>query len=122
MPLKGTGLIMAEAADKNGLDWRLLPAISARESTGGRESCKGVGHNFFGWGSCTIGFSSDKEAIDTVAAHLGGNNSGTSSYYAGKTTEQILRKYNSVVPKYVTQVISMMNKIGDENIILPSDA
>ena len=36
MPLEGTGLKMVQEAEKNGLDWRLVAAISVRESTGGK--------------------------------------------------------------------------------------
>ena len=124
MPLEGTGMVMAKAADENGIDYRLLPAIAARESTGGREKCKRVEHNFFGWGSCKIGFKSDEEAIETVAKNLGGNNPNTDEHYAGKTTKEILQKYNppSVVKNYAKQVMSIMDDIGDEPKINTSNA
>jgi len=123
MPLEGMGMKMAQEADKNGLDWRLLPAITARESTGGREKCKKVGHNFFGWGSCKVGFDSDEKAIETVARNLGGNNPKTAQYYSGKTTREILTEYNppSVVLHYTDQVVKIMNDIGNETITLPSN-
>ena len=57
MPLKGTGMKMAIEADANGIDWRLLPAIAVRESTGGKFACKRVANNPFGWGSCKIGLN-----------------------------------------------------------------
>ena len=115
MPLEGTGMLMAKAADENGLDYRLLPAIAARESTGGRDKCKKVEHNFFGWGSCKIGFKSDEEAIETVAQNLGGNDPDTDQHYAGKNTKEILNQYNppSIVPHYAKQVMSIMDDIGD---------
>jgi hypothetical protein len=114
MPLYGMGMKMAEEADKNGLDWRLLPAISIRESSGGKQDCVQVDNNPFGWGSCKIGFKSNEEAIETVAENLGGNNPTTESHYANKTLKQILHAYNppSVVPRYAEQVISIMNTIG----------
>lgn len=120
MPLFGMGRKMAEEAENNDLDWRLLPAIAMRESTGGKFECKKVGHNPFGWGSCKIGFISIEEAIETVARNLGGNNPNTAHHYAGKTTKQILQKYNppSVVPRYAEQVMSIMNKIGPEDIAI----
>jgi len=116
MPLEGTGMLMAKAAYKNDIDYRLLPAIAARESTGGRQKCKKVEHNFFGWGSCKIGFDSDEEAINTVAKNLGGNNPNTDQHYAGKTTKQILEKYNppSIVKNYAKQVMGIMADIGDD--------
>ena len=115
MPLVGMGMKMAQEADLNGIDWRLLPAIAVRESTGGKNAC--VKNNPFGWGSCKISFNSLDEAIATVAANLGGNNPNTVSHYGNKTTKQILHAYNppSIVRKYAEQVISIMNTIGAED-------
>jgi hypothetical protein len=121
MPLAGTGMLMAKAADEYNLDYRLLPALAARESTGDRDGCKNVEHNFFGWGSCKIGFKSDEEAIETIAKNLGGNNPGTAKYYAGKTTEEILKEYNSAVKNYTKQVVSIMDDIG-KNLSTTADA
>lgn len=118
MPLEGMGKKMVEEAEKNGLDWRLLPAIAVRESTGGIHACKRVEHNFFGWGSCKIGFDSDEEAIETIARNLGGNNPNTEHHYSGKTTKEILEKYNppSIVPNYAKKVMATMDVIGDEDL------
>jgi len=119
MPLEGTGKKMVEEAEKNDIDWRLLPAIAVRESTGGKNDCKKVTNNAFGWGSCKIGFKSDGDAIETIAKNLGGNNLNTSHHYDNKTTKQILRAYNppSIVPRYAEQVMAIMNTIGDAEII-----
>ncbi len=116
MPLYGYGMKMVEEADKNEIDWRLLPAIAVRESTGGKFACKKATCNSFGWGSCKIGFKSNDLAIETVARNLGGNNPKTANHYDKKTTLQILRAYNppSIVPLYAEQVISIMNIIGLE--------
>ena len=118
MPLKGMGEKMVEEALKNDLDWRLLPAIAVRESTGGKFECKKVPNNPFGWGSCKIGFKSNEQAIETVARNLGGNNPNTARHYDEKTVIEILRAYNppSVVPRYAEQVIAIMDIIGDENL------
>lgn len=120
MPLSGTGAKMIEEAIKNEIDWRLLPAIAVRESTGGKHECKRVPNNPFGWGSCKIGFKSYDEAIETVAKNLGGNNPNTAHHYDEKETIEILRAYNppSVVPKYAEQVIAIMNAIGDKDLSL----
>jgi hypothetical protein len=114
MPLAGTGRTMAEEAEKNGLDWRLIAAISVRESTGGKFACKKVTNSFLGWGSCKINFKSKEEAIATVARNLGGNNPKTAHHYDDKTTIQILRAYNppSIVPRYAEQVMTIMDNIG----------
>lgn len=120
MPLKGMGMKMVEEAKKNGLDWRLLPAIATIESTGGIYACQRVDHNFFGWGSCKIGFNSDEEAIEIIAHNLGGNNYNTDQYYADKTTKEILQRYNppSVVPNYADKVMSVMDAIGENETVI----
>lgn len=120
MPLKGTGMKMVVEAEKNDLDWRLLAAIAVRESTGGKNECKKVPNNAFGWGSCKIGFKSNEQAIETVARNLGGNNPNTAHHYDEKTVTEILRAYNppSVVPRYAEQVTSIMKDIGDESMII----
>jgi hypothetical protein len=116
MPMKGTGMKMAEEAYKNGIDWRLLPAIAVRESTGGKHGCKSVPNSDFGYGSCKIPFDSKDHEIEVVARNLGGNNPNTAKHYDGKTTKQILQKYNppSVIPHYYEQVLAIMNAIGED--------
>ncbi len=118
MPLEGMGMKMVVEAEKNNLDWRLVAAIAVRESTGGKFDCIKVNNNPFGWASCKVGFESNEHAIEIVAQNLGGNNPKTARYYDNKTTLQILRAYNppSIVPRYAEQVISIMNKIGDQNL------
>lgn len=124
MPLLGMGMKMVEEAEKNGLDWRLIPAIAVRESTGGKFACKTETYNSFGWGSCKIGFDSNEHAIEIVAKNLGGNNPKTASYYDNKTTLQILQAYNppSIIPRYAQQVIAIMDAIGKENSEIILDA
>ena len=112
MPLSGYGAKMVAEAEGNNLDWRLLPAIAVKESTGGRFAC---GHNPFGWGSCKIKFKVWNEAIETVAKNLGGNNPITEEYYKGKTTRQKLHNYNgSVVPTYTSEILEFMELIEKE--------
>ncbi len=115
MPLSGMGMKMVEEAKKNNLDWRLIPAIAIRESTGGKFACKKASYNAFGWGSCKISFDSNEEAIETVARNLGGNNPNTERYYANKSLKEILQAYNppSVVKNYAEQVVSIMDAIGE---------
>ncbi|MBI2631265.1 glucosaminidase domain-containing protein [Candidatus Nomurabacteria bacterium] len=118
MPLAGMGIKMVEEAEKNGLDWRLLPAIAVRESTGGKFACKKATFNPFGWGSCKIGFKSNEHAIEIVAKNLGGNNPNTARHYEDKDTKVILRAYNppSIAPRYAEQVMNIMNTIGPANL------
>lgn len=111
MPLEGYGTKMAQEAEKNGIDWRLLPAIAIRESSGGKNTCE---NNPFGWDSCRTDFDSLDEAIEVVAWNLGGNNPKTKKYYSG-TTPLKLHHYNgTVVRKYTAQVLAIMSQIGDE--------
>lgn len=120
MPLYGNGMTMVLEAEKNDLDWRLIPAIAVRESTGGKFECKKADYNAFGWGSCKINFKSDAHAIETVARNLGGNNPKTARHYADKNVKEILQAYNppSVVPRYAEQVMNIMNVIGPEQITI----
>ena len=124
MPLYGTGEKMVKEAENNDLDWRLLPAIAVRESTGGKFDCKKAENNPFGWGSCKISFDSLDEAIETVAMNLGGNNPSTERHYADKTTKQILRAYNppSIVPHYAEQVMKIMDDIGPEDLTVSANS
>lgn len=110
MPLEGYGRAMVLAANKHGLDWRLLPAIAVRESSGGKQMC---GNNPFGWGSCKIKFKNIDTAIETIALNLGGKNPATAAYYGGTTTRGKLHQYNgTVVPTYVDEVLAIMNTLG----------
>lgn len=115
-PLEGHGMKFVLEAEKNEIDWRLLPAIAMRESTGGKFACKKVPNSVFGWGSCKISFSSIDESIEVVSRSLGGNNPNTVHHYGDKTIKQILKKYNSVIPNYTNQVIRIMKEINDDGV------
>lgn len=109
MPLAGYGAKMVASAEEHDIDWRLLPAIAIRESSGGKQAC---GYNPFGWGSCKISFKSYNDAIETLARNLGGKNPNTAAYYSG-TTERKLHHYNgTVVPTYTQEVLDIMENIG----------
>ena len=115
MPLEGFGEKMAQVAYDNDIDWRLIPAIAVRESTGGKNACKSVKNSFLGFGSCKINFKSADSAIEIVGRNLGGNNPVTAQHYANKDTKGILQSYNppSVVPTYAKEVMKIMNDIGE---------
>lgn len=117
--LAGHGAKFVEEAKKNDIDWRLLVSISGRETTFGRNMCKNpkAPNNPFGWGSCKIGFKSIDESIEKVSLSLGGNNENTAHHYNGKTTLQILRKYNSVIPNYPKEVERIMNMISAKDLV-----
>ncbi len=110
-PLEGYGEKFVEEADKNDIDYRLVVAIAGQESTFGRHACKKATNSFLGYGGCNIDFKSADEAIERVSASLGGNDKNTDHHYAGKTTVQILKKYNSVNPNYVKKVKTIMKMI-----------
>lgn len=95
-PLYDHAEYIVETADKNGLDFRLIPAISMQESGG----CKHIplgSHNCWGWGiygNTVTRFASYPEAIDTVSRGLKVN-------YIDKgyvTPDEIMRKYNPSSP------------------------
>ncbi len=117
-PLEGYGMKFALEAKNNDIDWRLLPAIAMRESTGGKSACKKATHSVFGYGSCKMNFKSIDDSIEIVAKSLGGNNPRTASHYDGKTTLQILRSYNSVIHNYPNQVVKIMKMINDETEVI----
>lgn len=116
LPLAGQGQKFVEEAIKNDIDPYLLPAIAMRESTGGKQACKKATHSVFGWGSCKINFESIEKSIEIVAMNLGGNNPKTSRYYKEKTTEQILRTYNSYITNYPAEVVKIMKSIENTEI------
>ena len=96
-------------ADKDGLDWRLLPAISVQESTCGKRYPSDT-NNLWGFGSSTglWKFESVQEGISTITKTL-----ASGSRYRNETTYQKLRKYG---PKdnldYPQEVINIMNQIN----------
>ena len=108
LPMAGEGHKLVEAAEANDLPWPLLAAISMRESTGGAHEYNG--YNAFGYGSAK--FSSYDQAIDTVAATIGGNKTGTARFYANKSIPDRLTTYNgNAVAGYADSVQGIMNKI-----------
>lgn len=113
LPMAGLGEKMVQEADLYGLDWKLIPALAMRESTGGKFACQKVTFSPFGWGSCKINFDSYDHAIAVLAKNLSGNNPKTSHYYADKDIRGILETYNppSIVPKYADQVMKIMSDI-----------
>lgn len=113
LPLAGFGEKMIQEADLHNLDWRLIPAIAMRESTGGKFACKNANYNPFGWGSCKIGFDSYDHSIEVLARNLSGNNPKTQHYYKDKDIRGILETYNppNIVPKYADQVMKIMLEI-----------
>lgn len=121
-PLEGYGMKFAVEAKKNDIDWRLLPAIAMRETTGGKQACKNpkAPNNNFGWSSCKKGFDSVDQSIEHISKTLSGNNPNATHYKDGMSTTQILKKYNpdSIVPGYSKQVIRLMKVIDSDEAII----
>lgn len=92
-----------EAADENGIDWRLLPSIAIVESGGGRHYSK---NNIFGWDSGRTGFPSISEGIHTVASRL-----ANSKLYRDKDLWGILRTYNTST-EYAPKILTLMGAVG----------
>jgi hypothetical protein len=91
-----------------------LPAISIRETSGGKRL---MNNNPFGWGGAKIKFSDFNEAIEVVGRNLGGANPKTARYYAFTDIEKKLYYYNgTVIDGYEDQVIAIMNKIHKTDI------
>jgi hypothetical protein len=93
------------AADRNGLDWRLLPSISVVESGGGKAFRN---NNIFGWDSARQAFPSIRQGIHRVAERL-----ANSSLYKDKDLDGILRTYNPR-EEYPLLVKSVMRSISPE--------
>lgn len=91
-----------KAADKERLDWRLLPSIAMAESGGGKN---GPMRNLFGWKSGKARFASTRESIYYVASRLGG-----SPVYRGKSLARLLATYNPV-PGYPDRIYRFMRQL-----------
>jgi hypothetical protein len=93
-----------QEADKNAIDYRLLPAISVRESTCGRHSRL---NNHWGWDSAHSGFSSVRAGIRYLAHTL-----ARGSRYKDKSVDGKLKVYNPKV-QYAAEVKRLMQEIED---------
>ncbi len=93
-----------QAADRNSLDWRLLPSIAIIESGGGKAY---KNNNILGWGNGNFRFNSIREGIHEVARSL-----ATSPLYRNKTVDQILRIFNPERDDYAARVKQVMREIA----------
>jgi hypothetical protein len=92
-----------EAADRNLLDWRLLPSLSYVESTGGKSARH---NNLFGWDSGRAHFPSPIAGIHAVGYRL-----SHSDIYKDKPLDKLLATYNPSI-EYVRKVKSIMRRIS----------
>jgi hypothetical protein len=107
-PLQRFSLSFIKAADRHGLDWRLLPAISMVESSGGKYYRK---NNVFGWNSGRTRFQSIEAGIRYVASRF-----AQSPLYAGRTSMGILQKYNPAPNDYPPKVAHFMRELSPDPI------
>jgi hypothetical protein len=91
-------------ADDYALDYRILPAISFRESTCGEY---GVWNNHWGWGSGRRRFASVPQGIHYVARQL-----AEGVHYKNKTLRRKLHVYNRN-PRYAREIDRLMREIED---------
>jgi len=107
-----------EEADKNGLDWKFLPAIAGVESNFGRVLLDGS-YNPFGWGGGYLYFKSFEQGIKTVAQGL-----TEPVYRGGKTPEAIGPIYCPPNYRYwingVWQFMNELENIRTETALQPS--
>jgi hypothetical protein len=108
-PLAPLAADFVQAADHNGLDWRLLPSIAMVESSGGIHY---KNRNIFGWGSGHTKFRSIRSSIHYVASRL-----SRSRLYAGKDVLAVLRTYNPVRPEYPYRVLRVMGRLPADSLL-----
>lgn len=112
LPLAGYGMTMVLAGEKYDVDPYLLASINMKESTGCKYHIKGT-YNCSGWAGGKTKFKSYEEGIYILAMNLGGENPKTAHYYEGKSLEGILKTYNSVIPTYSKEIVSIMKRIEE---------
>lgn len=107
-PLAPYASYYVESADRNGIDWRLLPSIAGLESSFGKRQMPGS-HNSYGWGGGHIYFDSVEDGIDTILIAF-------REKYAsrGATTVETIGPIYAESTTWVPRVRSFMNKFEAE--------
>lgn len=107
-PLSSEAENYVKYADKYGIDWKLLPAISGLESSFGVYQLS-ESHNAYGWGGGHIYFTSWENGIDTISKALAQN------YYArGADTVYKIGPIYAESPTWAVRVTGFMNEIEVE--------
>lgn len=106
------------AADRYGVDWRLLPAIAMVESSGGKYHPHG---NIFGWDNGLEEFSSIHTSIYEIAEKI-----SHMRWYKDKDLDGVLWMYNPV-PGYSDRIKNTMRTIDPDfrisrRVMFPSSA
>jgi hypothetical protein len=105
-PLSEYSEIFVQEADKNKIDWRLIPAISGVESSFGIH-IPNKSFNAYGWANGEYNFSSWEESISSVSAAI--NN----KYYekGANNIIKISKRYAPPSKTWAGKVKYFMNKI-----------
>lgn len=107
-PLAPYAQSYVNAADKYGMDWKLLPAIAGLESSFGIHQLRGS-YNSYGWGGGRIYFDSVEDGIDTVMYAL------RNKYMSrGATTVETIGPIYSESPTWAIRVNKFMSLIDAE--------
>ncbi len=107
-PLAPYAAFYIETADKNEMDWRLLPAIAGLESSFGLHQMPGS-HNSYGWGGGHIYFDSVEDGISIVLGAL-----KTKYASRGATTVETIAPIYSESSTWAPRVRFFMNKFEAE--------
>jgi len=114
-PLAGEAERYVRLADKNGVDWKLLPSIAGLESSYGKRLMPNS-YNAYGWGGGHIYFDSWEQGIDVITTAL------SKKYYArGATTVWTIGPIYAESPTWAVRVNSFMQKLENEYVSLLRD-
>lgn len=105
-PLVPLAQTYVDTADKYGIDWKLLPAISGLESSFGVYLMPSS-HNAYGWGGGYIYFTSWEEGIDKINATLKSN-----YYNRGANTVWTIGPIYAESPTWAVRVNNFMEQIA----------
>lgn len=94
-----------EAADQNGLDWRLLPSIAMVESSGAKYYHN---NNIFGWDNGDLRFRSIHSSIHEIARYM-----SSMRCYRGRDLDGVLWNYNPIAG-YSDRIKSAMLSIDPD--------
>lgn len=106
-----------KAADKYGVDWRLLPAISGLESSFGKHLMP-ESYNAYGWGGGHIYFKDWAEGIDHINKTLRAN-------YMDKWNAKNVWEIGPIYaesPTWAVRVDKFMNEINTEYVAIAAKA
>ncbi len=112
-PLAPYAKTYIQAADKHGVDWKLLPSIAGLESSFGKHYIPGT-YNVYGWGSGRIYFDSWEHGIDHINKTLKAN---YMEKWGAKNVWEIGPIY-AESPTWAVRVNSFMSQMDKEYIAI----